>query len=109
MQPQSRAVSACHCPNHSNKPGEPDNGPSRMLACCQGLQSPNCEISKAKAAFSPVLVAIRVFAIGHRDLSDAAKGLLAGTGRDTGPAPAGSFLEIVLRRSLPENAPPHAS
>jgi hypothetical protein len=83
--------------------------PSKMLACCQGLQGLNCEITKAKTAFGPVLVAIQVFAIGHRDLSDAPKGFLPGAGRNTGPPSAGSFLEIVLRRSLPENAPPHAS
>jgi len=109
MQPQSRAVSACDCPNHSNKSGEPDNGPSRMQACCQGLLSPNFEITKAKTAFSPVLVAIQVFAIAHPDLSEAPKGLRLSARSDTGPPSTGPFLEIVLRCSLRENAPPLAS
>jgi hypothetical protein len=109
MQPQSSVVSACHCPNQSNKPGEPDNGPSRMLACCQGLLSPNFEITKAKTAFSPVLVAIQVFAIGNRDLSEAPKGLPLWTRCDIGPPSTGPFLEIVLRCSLCKNAPPLVS
>jgi len=109
MQPQSGAVSVCHCLDHSNKPTEPDSGPSRMLACCQGLLSPNFEITKAKTAFSPVLVAIQVFAFGYRDLSHAPKGLPLWTRCDTGPPPAGPFLEIVLRRSLCENGPPLTS
>ena len=109
MQPQSGAVSACHCPNHSDEPSEPDNGPSRMLACCQGLLSPNFEITKAKTAFSPVLVAIQVFAIGYPDLLEAPKGLPLWTRCDTGPPSTGPFLKIVLRRSLCENAPPLAS
>jgi len=54
-----------------------------MLACCQGLQSSNVEVAKTKIAFSPsfspVLVAIQLFAIGHLILPEAPKSILPGT------------------------------
>jgi hypothetical protein len=80
-----------------------------MLACCQGLLSPNFEINKAKTTFSPVLVAIQVFAIGRLDPSEAPKVLPLSARCDTGPPSTRPFLEIVLRCSLRENAPPLAS
>jgi hypothetical protein len=61
---------------HSKKSGESDHGPLRMLACCQGLQSADFEVAKAKIAFSPLLVAICLFTVGQPFLADASKGRL---------------------------------
>jgi hypothetical protein len=77
-----------------------------MLACCQGLQSPNFEVAKAKIAFIPVLVAVQLFAVDHLVLSEAPKSILPKTEYDTGPPSVSSFAGTVLRRSLRENAPP---
>jgi hypothetical protein len=57
-QPLKMAHPMAHCPEHSKKSGEAHHGPSTMLACCQGLQSANFEVAKAKIAFTPSLVAI---------------------------------------------------
>ena len=106
VQSQGRALTACHCPDHSRKPGDPNDGPSRMLACCQGLQSSNFEVAKAKITFNPMLVGIQLFAIGHVVLPKAPKSILQSTEYDTGPPSASSFVGTMLRRSLRENAPP---
>ena len=103
------AHSVAHCPEHSKKSTETDRGPSAMLACCQGLQSPNFEVAKAKTAFSPSLVAIGLFAVGGVFLTDAPKGILPNRAYDTGPPSAGFFVGTVLRRALRENGPPMAS
>ena len=98
-----------HCPEHSKKSGETDHGPSRMLACCQGLQSADFEVAKAKTAFSPGLVAIGLFAVGQLFLADAPKSVLPKTEYDTGPPSLGFLVGTVLRRALRENAPPLVS
>ena len=108
-QPLKGAHSMAHCPEHSKKSGETDHGPSTMLACCQGLQSANFEVAKAKIPFSPSSVAIGLFAVGWLFLEDAPKSILPKTGYDTGPPSAGFFVETVLRRALRENAPPLVS
>ena len=105
-QPGNAAVLMSHCPDHSKKSDGADDGPSAMLACCQGLQSPNFELAKAKIAFSPVLLAIQLLATGHQVLPETPKSILRGTEYDTGPPSPGFFVETVLRRSLRENAPP---
>jgi hypothetical protein len=106
-QPENRGVSMMsHCPDHSKKSGGLADGPSAMLACCQGLQSPNFELAKTKIASNPVLLAIRLFAICHLVLPEAPKNILSSAQYDTGPPSAGCFVETVLRRSLRENAPP---
>jgi hypothetical protein len=108
-QPQTAAHSVAHCPEHSKKSTETDRGPSAMLACCQGLQSPNFEVAKAKTAFSPSLVAIGLFAVGGVFLTDAPRGILPNREYDTGPPSAGFFVGTVLRRALRENGPPLVS
>src|SRR5215472_15850550 len=70
-QPGNEAVSASHCPDHSEKPGDGDDASSGMLACCQGLQSPNFEPAKAKVVFSPVSEPIRFLAISQLILPEA--------------------------------------
>ena len=108
-QPLKVAHPMSHCPEHSKKSGETDHGPSRMLACCQGLQSINFEVAQVKIAFSPSLVAIGFFAVGQLFLLDTPKGIPPKTEYDTGPPSLGFFVGTVLRRALRENAPPLVS
>ena len=108
-QPLKVAHPMAHCPEHSKKSGETDRGTSGMLACCQGLQSANFEVAKAKIAFGPGLVAIGLFAVGQLFLAEAPKGILPKTGYHTGPPCVGFFVGTVLRRALRENAPPLVS
>jgi len=108
-RPQNTAISLCHCQDHSEKSRGADHGPSAMLACCQGLLSSNFEVAKAKIAFSPVLVAIQLFAVRHLFLPEAPKSTLLNMAYDTGPPASNSFVATVLKRSLRENAPPFVS
>jgi hypothetical protein len=62
-RPQDVACLVSHCPEHAKKSGAAGHSPSVMLACCQGLQSANFDVAKAKIAFSPVLVAAQLFAV----------------------------------------------
>jgi hypothetical protein len=105
-QPGNAAVSASHCPDHSEKPGNGDDTSSGMLACCRGLQSADFELAKAKVVFSPVLVLVRFLAISQLILPEAPASIIPGSGYETGPPLAGSFVRTVLRRSLRENGPP---
>jgi hypothetical protein len=102
------AASVSQCPGHPKASGCAHDGVSGMLACCQGLLSPNFEVAKTKVPF-PVLVAMQLFAIGHITLPEDPKIVLPSTEYDTGPPSASFFVGTVLRRSLPENAPPLAS
>ena len=104
--PQKAAVPISHCPEHSAKTDRNAPGSSGMLACCQGLLSPNLDVQKSKISFSPVLVGIQLFEVGFLILPEAHKSILPSAEYDTGPPSAGSFIETVLRRSLCENAPP---
>ena len=106
-QGQDAAPSVSHCPGHPKTSGAAHDGPSGMLACCQGLLSPNFEVAKTKVF--PVLVAIQFFAIGHLTLPEAPRSILLSREYDTGPPLAGFFVGTVLRRSLQENAPPIVS
>jgi len=106
--PCGRAAPASHCPGHPKESGGAHEGASGMLACCQGLLSPNFEAAKAKVPF-PALVAMQLFAIGHITLPEDPGSVLSSTEYDTGPPSASFFVGTVLRRSLPENAPPLAS
>jgi hypothetical protein len=108
-RPQNAACLVAHCQEHAKKSGDAGHGPSGMLACCQGLQSANFEVTKAKIAFSPVLVSIQLFAVRHLLLPKAPKSILPNMEYDTGPPASSSFVATVLRRSLRENAPPLVS
>ena len=108
-RPQNAACLVSHCPEHAKKSGDASHNPSGMLACCQGLQSANFEVAKAKIAFSPVLVAIQFFAVRHLFLPEAPKSILLNMEDDTGPPASSSFVATVLKRSLRENAPPFVS
>jgi hypothetical protein len=108
-RPQNAACLASHCPEHAKKSGEAGHSSSGMLACCQGLQSANFDVAKAKIAFSPVLVAIQFFAVRHLFLPEAPKSILLNMEYDTGPPASSSFVATVLKHSLRENAPPLVS
>jgi hypothetical protein len=105
-QPQSGAVSACHCSEPSKGSGACNDIPSRMLACCQGLLSPNSELAEAKVKFSPIPVGLRLLAVGHIVPVPAPQNTVLSTEYGTGPPVWNAFVGTVLRRSLCENAPP---
>ena len=104
-QPRDSAASTSHCPGHPNTSGSAHDGASGMLACCQGLLSPNFELAKAKISV-PVLVGVQLFAVDGLRLPEKPRSLVPIGEYDTGPPPTGFFIASVLRRSLPENAPP---
>jgi hypothetical protein len=106
-RPQNSVCLVSHCPQHPKNSGDAaGQGPSGMLACCQGLQSANFVVAKAKIAFSPVLVGIQLFAVKDVFLPEAPQSILLNTEYDTGPPASNSFVATVLKRSLRENAPP---
>jgi hypothetical protein len=105
-QPHSTAVSACHCSGPSKGSGACNDGPSRMLACCQGLLSPNSELAQAKVKFSPVLVGSQLPPVGHLVPAQAPQSTVLSAEYDTGPPVWNAFVGTVLKRSLCENAPP---
>lgn len=102
-QPGGPAVSLSQCPGHCQKTGA---APSAMLACCQGLLSPDIKVAKARVTFIPVLVATQPFAIDRLILPEAPKSILPKAEYDIGPPSVSSFAGTVLGRSLRENAPP---
>ena len=103
-QPESKTVSTCTCPNHSEKSDGTDRGSSAMLGCCQGLQSPKIDLAKVK--IEPVLVGLHLLPTAHFTLPEAPRDILQNTEYDIGPQAKGFFVETVLQRSLRENAPP---
>jgi hypothetical protein len=105
-QPHSTAVSACHCSEPSKGSGACNDGPSRMLACCQGLLSPHSELAQAKVKFNPVLVGFQLLEVGHLVPVQAPQSTVLSTEYDTGPPAWNAFVATVLKRSLCENAPP---
>ncbi len=104
-RPSDLAALVSHCPGHCSEPGAARDGASGMLACCQGLLSSNFEIAKANIPF-PVVVANQLFTIDRLALPQDPRSVFCGKEDDTGPPSTRYFINIVLRRSLPENAPP---
>jgi hypothetical protein len=105
-QPHSTAVSACHCSEPSKRSGACNDVRSRMLACCQGLLSPNSELAKAEVKVSPVLLGFQLPAVSHLVPVQAPQSTVLNTEYDTGPPVWNAFVGTVLKRSLCENAPP---
>jgi hypothetical protein len=105
-RPQNGACLVSHCPEHAKKSSDAGQGPSGMLACCQGLQSANFVAAKTKIAFIPFLVGIQLFAVRDVFLPEAPQSILLNMEYDTGPPASNSFVATVLKRSLRENAPP---
>jgi len=108
-QPEKAAASMASCPEHAQKSGGSNNDASGMLACCQGLQSPDIQVGKTKISFSPVLGRIELLLLDDFFLPGAPRVILPSTEYNTGPPLAKFFVETVLRRSLRENAPPLVS
>jgi hypothetical protein len=106
---QNATASVSHCPGHPKESGAAHDGPSGMLACCQGLLSAHFELAKGSVPSFPGLVAIQLFAINNLTLPEAPRSILVSTEYDTGPPWVSFFVSTVLRRSLPENAPPLVS
>jgi hypothetical protein len=102
---QGTVASACGCSDHCKGSGQ-NNQPSLMLACCQGLLSPALELAQANVKFSPVLLGLQLTAVAQLGNPEAFETVSVGTEYDTGPPRENCFLETVLKRSLPENAPP---
>jgi hypothetical protein len=76
-----------------------------MLACCQGLLSAAPELSQSKVKFTPIALGFQLAGF-ERIAHFGALQTDVITEYDTGPPRENCFLETVLKRSLPENAPP---
>jgi len=104
-RPADLTALVSHCPGHCSEQSGARDGASGMLACCQGLLSSNFEIAKANIPF-PVLVAIQLFTIDRLALPQDLMSAFCDNEDGTGPPSTRYFINIVLRRSLPKNAPP---
>ena len=80
-----------------------------MLACCQGLLSAVPELAQSKAKFSPIPLGFQFAGVDRVIHFEALQTADVDTEYDTGPPRENCFLETVLKRSLPENAPPVAA
>jgi hypothetical protein len=105
-RPQNSVCLVSHCSPPAKNSRDADQGQSGMLACCQGLQSANFDVAKAKIAFSPVLVGIQLFTVKDAFSPEAPQSILPNMEYDTGPPASNSFVATVLKRSLRGNAPP---
>jgi hypothetical protein len=101
---QSPAASACHCQDHCQDSGS--QGKGRMLACCQGLLSAVPELAQSKVKFSPIALGFQLAGVDRVIHFEALQTPDVDREYDTGPPGENCFLETVLKRSLPENAPP---
>ena len=104
---QSPAASACHCQNHCQGPSGQEKG--RMLACCQGLLSAAPEFAQGKVKFTPIALGFQLAGLDRIVHFGALQTADVDTEYDTGPPRENCFLQTVLKRSLPENAPPVAA
>jgi hypothetical protein len=77
-----------------------------MLACCQGLVSPGVQLVQASIKFTPLLLGLQLVAVDPLVDFGARQTPTVGTEYDIGPPCENCFVETVLKRSLPENAPP---
>jgi hypothetical protein len=105
-RPPNSVCLVSHCSQHAKNSRDAGQGPSGMLACCQGLQSANFGVTKAKIPFSPVLIGIQPFTVEGAFSPAAPQSILPNMEYDTGPPASNSFVATVLKRSLRENAPP---
>lgn len=77
-----------------------------MLACCQGLLSATPEFAQGKVKFTPIELGLQLTGVDRVVHFGALQAADVDTEYNTGPPRESCFLEIVLKRSLPENAPP---
>jgi hypothetical protein len=104
---QGPAASACHCPNHCQDSSGHEQG--KMLACCQGLLSAAPEFAQSKIRFTPIALGFQLTGVDRFVHFGAPQNADVTAAYDTGPPRENCFLETVLKRSLPENAPPVAA
>jgi hypothetical protein len=80
-----------------------------MLACCQGLLSAAPEFAQSKVQFTPIALGFQLADVDLLIHFGARRTADVNAEYDTGPPRKNCFLETVLKRSLPENAPPVAA
>jgi len=80
-----------------------------MLACCQGLLSVAPEFAQSKVRFAPIASGFQLTDFNRVAHSGALQTAGVIAEYDTGPPRENCFLQTVLKRSLPENAPPVAA
>ena len=100
---QGTVASACHC---CKAAGSQHNGSAQMLSCCQGLLSSASELAQTNVKFSPVLLLFQLAASDQLFVSESLQIANPGAEYDTGPPKENCFVSIVLKRALPEHAPP---
>jgi len=79
-----------------------------MLACCQGLLSVAPDFAQSKVKFTPIALGFQLAGVDRVIRFNALQTADVTAEYDTGPPRKNCFLETVLKRSLPENAPPVA-
>lgn len=80
-----------------------------MLACCQGLLSVAPEFAQNKVKFTPIALGFQLAGVDQVVHFGALQTADVDTEYGTGPPLENCFLKTVLKRSLPENAPPVAA
>jgi hypothetical protein len=80
-----------------------------MLACCLGLLSVAPEFAQNKVRFTSIALGFQLTGIDRVIHFAAPQADDVDTEYDTGPPRGNCFLATVLKRSLPENAPPVAA
>jgi hypothetical protein len=97
----------CHCSADGASSTAPaKSAPPSMLACCQGLLSPALDLAQSKVKFTPVLLGYQLAPIDQIVDFTPSQTASIDTEYDPGPPPKDCFVQTVLKRSLPENAPP---
>ena len=94
----------CHCSDHCQGSGGQENG--RMLGCCQGLLSQALELAQSKIKFTPIVFKSQLTGLDRLIDYEPPPATGVDGEDDTGPPRENCFLETVLKRSLPQNAPP---
>ena len=100
------STGTCHCAEHCKTSGAQKQGAAAMLACCQGLLSPSVELTQAKLKLSLVWLGFPPLALERLARFETLEIPNSGAEYDTGPPKENCFVSIVLKRSLPEHAPP---
>jgi hypothetical protein len=77
-----------------------------MLTCCQGLLSPNVELTQAKLKVSLIFLGFQPAFLDRLTLFEALEIQNSSAEYDTGPPKENCFVSTVLKRSLPAHAPP---
>jgi hypothetical protein len=107
LEKNCHAIATSHCPGHSHGSSAGAESSSGMLSCCQGLLSTDSKLVLNKIYFPVHLTVIQLLRIDLLARPDRGDVGLRMAEYNTGPPPF--FIRTVLRRSLPENAPPACS